>query len=324
MLRKMRDAKPPHIQEIWPELVLHASVLGIVHYAHAEEVPNLEDAVRRPNALAAALDKNYTDPIPKPIRRRLEALDVDERQYDGSLISLLLGGYLDGENFVAAVERTHDAHRQRQMFAQGRQFIDELHGGFQSRSTDYLPRLKKFLSDPELDLNRFFLAELCEILLSLENSDATRDMVLKVLGGFLRPATVPQRAEALKKFPAILASKLHEVVPYEPQVTRLTIGEVIASLAGAPDGTNPTHYQDLAKFTDIEIRNHLLSLRGRDATFWCQRLVDRLSLIDAAVADPLRKRLLGVFDEIAQADPLFSLQLALFVRPGPYRKNADG
>jgi hypothetical protein len=311
LLRQMRKANAAHLKDLWSDLVQHASILTILRHAHSDTVPDLFEAIRGPNLMLRIFgDKDAESKIPRQITERLDALSFSVRPFDEPLINALLNGFLAADKFNASVEDAYDAGLSTRNAAEAKEFISLLHRGFGTKAADYLTRLKRFLSDHGSDIDRPLLAELCEILLTLEVTDETRRLVEAVLAPILRPIAAADRANELKSFPAIHRIGIHESIPYEPIVRRPAIEKVFEKLAASPSGWDPAEFKHLVQFDDTEIRKHLLTLQSNDATFQIQRLLERISHdVEPGLAGDLRKRLLAILEGIATMDPLYRYQI---------------
>jgi hypothetical protein len=203
-------------------------------------------------------------------------------------------------------------------------FFNQLRGGFSQRASEFLPGLKQFLQTNSLDFDRPKLAELCDLLLAIENNEENRLIVIARLGPILKAAPIDKRPAGLEKFPSILAAKIHERIPYEPKVVQAKLTDVIKKIAGSSTGLDPASVPQLMSFPDAEIRDYLLTLRTEDAIFQSRRLLERIpQCLEAGAAETLMNRLKKILEEIGAMDPLYKFQIGYFIRPNADRSGAQ-
>lgn len=210
--------------------------------------------------------------------------------------------------------RRLEAHRKSLANAEYHRFWDELRNGFVPNPVDFTRRLKSFVAATNDQINPGELAQVCDLLLELEPSAENRRTVTDKFAARFLHVSPESRLTSLDKFPAMLAAKIHEAMPYEPKTGGPSLDEVMQNIAGSDSSWDPKSFDEIAKFSDAELRDFFLKTNGHHTIFYGRRFLDRIPTQNPEVADSLRERISGIFFEIAKTSPLYRFQVEFFLK----------
>ena len=187
---------------VWPQMVQHAAVLTILRYAHSTEVPDLTKALEGSSIAQRIFNEDAKGDFPDNVQKFMDELEFEPAPYDPVIISLLTTGALDRAVLAAAVTAAREKLAQRAANAVYHQFWEELRSGFLATPADFIDRLKQFFVTTEEQLHPAELAQVADLLLSLEPSEANKQMVAAKFAARFLNVSPASRVASLDRFPA--------------------------------------------------------------------------------------------------------------------------
>ena len=299
---------------IWPQMVRHAAVLTILKHAYSTTVPDLPKAVAGTSQILRLFGQKTPGLFPEDVRAFLDELEFETAPYDTVILELLESGTLAGTALEAAVAAGREQHAKRTANVEHFRLWEVLRNGFSAAPAEFTARLKRFVAGPNEQVGLAEMAQLCDLLLQLDSSEENRRIVAAKFAAHFLHIPPETRAAALANYPAMLAAKIHEVMPYVAKNDGPTVAEVVKEIAGAEGSWDPKYFRDLARFTDAEIADHLLQQKGDKAIHYARRMLDRIRPEEFAEAEAIRTRLKDILYGIAKKHPLYRFQIEFFIK----------
>lgn len=318
-LRIIASEFPGTAQDIWPEIVRHTAILVIIKHAHSDVIRDLA-TVYMPKGMSAAVAKALTGSpakrgeVPDPIRGYLDDLNYEIAAYDPEIGTLLNTGHLDKESFGAHVIEEKDKAKRLQTEEELGALWDDIRSRFVLEPKKYISRIKAFLKK-RTHLRSVDYLDICNMLLELEPNEVNKRLVAKKIGSAIQGIPSNRRPDVIKRFPALLSSKVLELVPEAKSADGPKIQEVLKALAGSESSWDPQQFQNLAMFTDDEIYRALVSGRGDQFVFHLRRLMDRVQATPVENANTLKSRLETIAERIRSLNAVTRFQVDLYIRP---------
>lgn len=316
-LAQFEESNVPNLSEVRSRLVTNTATLCLVKYAHADLLPNL-DVLSSPTYSVAAFfgHSDFGEKVPEPLQKMLKAAEYAPSDFDECIVALLQHGSLPETKFAEAVAKVHERQRHKAEHQELEAIWESLRQGFFQSADPFSKRLADFLSQPHESIHVRETFSLCDLLLALDTSGDTKQLVGRIAAPVLRPYSIDKRAELLKGFQEILKLGIHETEPQLPPSERGDFNEIFQSIAGRLDSWDPGDIRKLDEFTDDEIETFILNYRNEFAIAQFKNLVSRAGDDHSANKEKSKARqdrLIGILDRIADRDPLYRYQIKVLM-----------
>lgn len=299
---------------IWAQMVQHAAVLTILKFAYSTAVPDLTKALEGSSAVMRIFNEDAKGDFPDEVQKFLDELEFEPAPYDAVIIALLSTGALDKAVLMSAVTAAKEKLEKRTANVAYHNFWEELRNGFSANPADFMSRLKSFVTATEEQLSPAELAQVADLLLAVDPSDANKQMVAAKFAARFLNVPIAARVASLDRFPAMLAAKIHELMPYEHKESGPTLTDCIQGIAGSDTNWDPKFFRELERFTDAQIADYLVIQNSHHAIFYARRMLDRITMPDQQSFEAMRNRIKSILYEIAKRGPLHRFQVEYFIK----------
>ena len=316
-LAQFEETNVPNLSEVQSRLVTNTATLCLVKYAHANLLPSLDVLCEPTHSVAAFLGhSDFGAKVPEPLQEMLKAAEYAPSDFDECIVGLLQHGSLPETKFAEAVAKVHERQRHNAEHQEIEAIWESLRQGFTQSAGPFSKRVTDFLSRPHESIHIGEKLRLCDLLLALDTSDGTKQLVVRIAAPAFRPFPIKRRAELLKGFPEILKLGIHETEPQLPPSKRGDFNEIFQSIAGRLDSWDPGDIRKLDEFTDHEIETFILNYRNEFAIAQIRNLVSRAGDDHSASKEKSKARqdrLTEILDRIAGRDSLFGYQIKVLM-----------
>lgn len=330
ILRSLGETTYKDAAQIWPTIVQQATVLAILKYDHGLDRAQLEKVVARTEdakflkELSKELDNEQEEDLPASITALLERVHYTDAGFGSCIVDLLEKGSLHHPELATALAQRAEVEIHVAQIAKLRGFFLEMKAGFGPTATEFSSQLKAFLREKLVRPDRFDLFNLCDLLVQIDPSEESKELVASRLEAVVGPVPPANREKHLKQFSHLWAAGVFERIPFQNTETVYSIAECFHVSAWEPESVAPM-MAAMAKFTEHEWIDFLAGLRDDNAMILLRRLRTKLKQCEGVspeILDKLRTRVGNALKEISARDPLFKAKIEDYADPdkkvGPF------